>query len=235
MKYLGSKNRISKHILPIMLEYRKPEMVWVEPFVGGANIIDKVDGIRIGNDKNEYVIALLNALKNGWTPPREVSEEYYNEVKKNKDKYPKEVIGYFGTQLSFGNIWFGSFRKDNIGKRRYDLEAYNNVIKQQPKLKDIDFICGDYKELTLPPKSLIYCDPPYKGSRPYIAENKIIHSEFWDWCREKSNEGHIVFISEYNAPEDFKCLWEKEVIVSGNNKHNKKLTNTEKLFIYNKL
>lgn len=99
MKYLGSKNRISKYILPIMLEYRKPEMIWVEPFVGGANIIDKVDGIRIGNDKNEYVIALLNALKNGWTPPREVSEEYYNEVKKNKDKYPKEVIGYFGTQL----------------------------------------------------------------------------------------------------------------------------------------
>ena len=55
MKYMGSKNRIAKEILPIMLAYRTPEMAWVEPFVGGANMIDKVDGIRIGNDCNEYI------------------------------------------------------------------------------------------------------------------------------------------------------------------------------------
>ena len=43
MKYLGSKNKIAKYILPIMLENRG-ERTWVEPFVGGANTIDKVDG-----------------------------------------------------------------------------------------------------------------------------------------------------------------------------------------------
>jgi len=230
MKYLGSKNKIAKYILPIMLENRDGR-TWVEPFVGGANTIDKVDGKRIGNDKNEYVVALLNALKNGWTPPIEVSDEFYNQVKQNRDKYPKELVGYFGTQLVFGNIWFGSFRRDNTGKRKYDLEAYNNVIKQQPNLINIEFVCGDYKEMIIPPNSLIYCDPPYKGSRPYIGENKIIHSEFWDWCREKVNEGHIIFVSEYDAPDDFECVWSKEVVVSGNNIHKEKLTNTEKLFV----
>ena len=49
MKYLGSKNRIAKEILPIMLKYRG-ERVWVEPFVGGANMIDKVHGHKIGCD-----------------------------------------------------------------------------------------------------------------------------------------------------------------------------------------
>ena len=230
MKYLGSKNKIAKYILPIMLEYRE-DRTWVEPFVGGANTIDKVSGIKIGNDRNEYVIALLNALKNGWIPPKEVTEEYYNELKQNRDNYPKELVGYFGTQLVFGNIWFGSFRRDNTGKRKYDLEAYNNVIKQQPNLKDIEFVCGDYKEMIIPSNSLIYCDPPYKGSRPYIGENKINHTEFWDWCRDKVNEGHIVFVSEYEAPTDFECIWSKEVVVSGNNIHKEKLTNTEKLFI----
>ena len=39
---MGSKNRIAKEILPIMLAHRTPEMAWVEPFVGGANVIDKV-------------------------------------------------------------------------------------------------------------------------------------------------------------------------------------------------
>ena len=59
MKYLGSKNRIAKNILPIMIKNRKDGQFWVEPFVGGANMIDKVSGNRIGSDSNEYVIALL--------------------------------------------------------------------------------------------------------------------------------------------------------------------------------
>jgi len=55
MKYMGSKNRIAKYILPLMLKYRKPNQTWVEPFVGGANMIDKVDGKRIGADLNHYL------------------------------------------------------------------------------------------------------------------------------------------------------------------------------------
>ena len=63
MQYVGSKNKIAKHILPIMLAERKPDQCWVEPFVGGANMIDKVEGSRIGNDCHEYLIALLKALQ----------------------------------------------------------------------------------------------------------------------------------------------------------------------------
>jgi DNA adenine methylase len=69
MRYVGSKNRIAKHILPIMLAERKPDQWWVEPFVGGANMIDKVAGNRIGNDSNEFLIALLVALRDGYIPP----------------------------------------------------------------------------------------------------------------------------------------------------------------------
>lgn len=45
---MGSKRRIAKDILPIILENRTPEQFYVEPFVGGANMIDKVQGKRIG-------------------------------------------------------------------------------------------------------------------------------------------------------------------------------------------
>lgn len=55
MKYMGSKSRIAKEILPIMLKERG-ERTWVEPFVGGANMIDKVEGKRIGADLNYYLI-----------------------------------------------------------------------------------------------------------------------------------------------------------------------------------
>ena len=57
MKYMGSKNRIAKHLLPIILKDRKEGQWFVEPFVGGANMIDKVTGNRIGADLNRYLIS----------------------------------------------------------------------------------------------------------------------------------------------------------------------------------
>lgn len=232
MKYMGSKNRIAKHILPIMLKYRTPEMTWVEPFVGGANVIDKVEGKRIGNDNQEYVISLYKALQNGWKPPIEVSKDFFFEVENNKDKYPKELVGYLGTQLTFGCEWWGSFRRDNTGKRKYDLEAYNNVMKQQPNLIGIDFYCGDYRELEIPSDSLIYCDPPYRGVRKYVGNIKFDSDVFWEVCRNWHKQGHTVFVSEYVAPNDFECVWSKEISASANNsiKNGQGLKAVEKLF-----
>lgn len=231
MKYMGSKNRIAKEILPIMLKERG-QRTWVEPFVGGANVIDKVQGNRIGNDNQEYVIALYKALQNEWKPPIEVSSDFFFEVENNKDKYPKELVGYLGTQLTFGCEWWGSFRRDNTGKRKYDLEAYNNIMKQQPNLIGIDFICGDYRDLEIPNNSLIYCDPPYRGVRKYVGNVKFDSDVFWEVCRNWSKQGHIVFISEYEAPTDFECVWSKEISASANNsiKTGQGLKAVEKLF-----
>lgn len=231
MKYMGSKNRIAKEILPIMLKERG-QRTWVEPFVGGANVIDKVDGIRIGNDNQRYVIALYKSLQVGWKPPIEVTSDFFFEVKSNSDKYPDELVGYLGTQLTFGCEWWGSFRRDNIGKRKYDLEAYNNVMNQQPNLIGVEFNCGDYRDLLIPERSFIYCDPPYRGVRKYVGNVKFDSDIFWQWCRDRSMEGHIVYVSEYSAPDDFECIWSKEISASVNNsiKSGRGLKAVEKLF-----
>jgi DNA adenine methylase len=84
-----------------------------------------------------------------------------------------------------------------------------------------------YQNLELPPRSLIYCDPPYAGATNY--EINFNHIEFWQWCREKSKEGHTIFISEYSAPGDFICVWKKD-IVSSLTKNTGSKTGTEKLF-----
>ena len=231
MKYMGSKNRIAKEILPIILKERG-QRTWVEPFVGGANVIDKVQGKRMGNDNQEYVIALYKALQNGYIPPKEVTSDFFFEVENNKDKYPKELVGYLGTQLTFGCEWCGSFRRDNTGKRNYDVEAYNNVMKQQPKLIGVEFVCGDYRDLEIPSNSLVYCDPPYRGVRKYVGNVKFDSDVFWEVCRNWSKQGHIVFVSEYEAPTDFECVWSKEISASANNsiKTGQGLKAVEKLF-----
>ena len=60
MQYMGSKNRLAKYLLPVMLPYRKnSEQCWIEPFVGGANMIDKIAGDRLGNDNHPFLISIL--------------------------------------------------------------------------------------------------------------------------------------------------------------------------------
>jgi DNA adenine methylase len=231
MKYLGSKNRISKHILPIMLEHRKDRMCWVEPFVGGANMIDKVEGWRIGSDLNEYVIALLNEMTKPNFEAPEINEDKYNDIKTNQSKHPKWIVGYAGTQLSFGATWFGSYRRDKQGKRNYCLEARNNVNKQSKNLIGASFKNFKYLELPIPNNSIIYCDPPYdtKATKGKYKDD-FNHIEFWNWCRKKSNNGHTVFVSEYNAPTDFECIWQMEMSQRMNNNADTSKT-IEKLFI----
>ena len=68
MKYLGSKANHADDILKIVLAGRKPGQTYVEPFVGGANVISRVpqeQGPRIGADINPYMIALHKAQQQG--------------------------------------------------------------------------------------------------------------------------------------------------------------------------
>lgn len=212
MKYMGSKNRIAKFILPIILKDRKEGQWYVEPFVGGANMIDKVDGKRLGSDVNKYLIALLKEMQKDRFEAPDVSEDIFNKIKNNKEKYSDWLVGYVGFQLSYGAMWFGSYRRDSKGIRNYSHEAMRNVNKQSKLIRNIVFKNCEYHEIEIPENSIIYCDPPYRNTAKYKANKKDFnHDEFWNWVRVKSKEGHTMFVSEYNAPKDFKCAWSKEI------------------------
>ena len=67
MKYVGSKARIAKHIVPIIQSYiDKGVSLYIEPFVGGANVIEHiVCGLKVGFDNNMPLIALLTYVIEG--------------------------------------------------------------------------------------------------------------------------------------------------------------------------
>ncbi len=210
MKYMGSKSKLAKELLPIILKGRKPDQPYVEPFIGGANIFDKVTNPRIGNDLHPHLIPLLIAMRDGWTPPIEITEEDYKFAQTLKGTSGGDpIIGYIGFQLSYGGKWFGGYRRDSEGKRNYSIEAYNNTVKQAHLLKGASLCNMFYLDLEIPDNSIIYCDPPYAGTTSY--KNKMNHDVFWEWSRLMKELGHSVFISEYTAPEDFECIWSKEV------------------------
>ena len=115
MKYVGSKNRISKELAPIIQSYITEDTKgYLEPFVGGANMIDKIKHYnRIGCDIHKELIALLNKAKNDVDSiPDEITEEEYKLVKDNKSNYEDWYVGLVGFCASFGAIYFSTYARD---------------------------------------------------------------------------------------------------------------------------
>lgn len=236
MKYIGSKARISKEISSIINDMILENSIktYIEPFVGGCNMIEhiKCDN-KIGSDNNEYLIEMWRALQNGWKIPNEISKEEYLKIKENKEEYPKELVAIVGFCATYNAKWFGGYAgivKTKIGTyRNYYDEAIRNIQKQVSKITNVDFKCCDYREFTNVTNSLIYCDIPYQNTTQYGTSKNFNYDKFWDWVRYMS-ENNIVLISEYNAPSDFECIWEKQLTTTLDKNSRKK--DTEKLFIY---
>lgn len=223
MKYVGGKERLAKYLLPIIIQGRVEGQYIVEPFGGGGNITQHFTGNRVYNDVNECLVACLQALSEGWQPPKEITRGFYSEcrTKYNTLSYTedeKKIIGYVGINGSYGGRYYdggyAGITCTKLGKERnYPLEAYNNVTKQfsNSKMKGVTYISGSYLDLNIPPNSIIYCDPPYKGTKEYIEAKKsgFDSDKFWKWCFEMKTRGHVVYVSEYKAPPEVECVWEK--------------------------
>lgn len=230
---MGSKNRIAKHLLPIILENRTPNQYYIEPFVGGCNIIDKVSGNRIGSDKNKFLIAMWKGLQMDRERIYDITREIYVRAREEYNngtniEFDDFEIGWIGWMASFNGRFFDGGYSGTTSKRNYVDEQIRNTEKQLDNIRDIIFHSCPFNELVIPDNSLIYCDIPYKDTKQYSTSKNFDYDLFWQWCRTMSENGHTVFISEYNAPEDFECIWEMEVTNSMN--PNKTYKPVEKLF-----
>ena len=240
MRYVGSKNRLAKELAPIIQSYITDETKgYLEPFVGGANMIDKIEcNNKFGCDIHEELIELLKYVQDtNNILPKTITEEEYNKVRLNKDKYEKWYVGFVGFCATFGAKYFGGyargFKEDKTTPRDIPAESIRNIEKQRKNLQNIKFKCCSYDEINKNIKDfVIYCDPPYKGTLKYTTD--FDYDEFYKWCKEMS-KNNIVLISEYWMPEEFECIWEKKTTVridSNKKSKDKKMERIEKLFIY---
>ena len=242
MVYQGSKNRISKFLVPIIQKYIDDNNIktYIEPMVGGANIIDKiVCENKVGGDINSELISLLQYIQTDNAisiAPEMCTFEHYTDVRENRklhtNKYSMEYMALIGYCASYGGRYFdGGYGRDSKGGRSIYNERVRNLKKQAPHLKDIKFRCCDYKSFIGYKDCLFYFDTPYKDTKQYSIQN-INYDEFYDFLRQLS-KNNIVLVSEYNMPNDFKCIRQSERKVQQKSDRVAAEKATEKLFIYN--
>ena len=223
---MGSKRRIADDILPIMLN--NDSKTFVDAFCGGCSVIERVPPSyrRIANDKNEYLIAMWHELVYPKkhvceTFPKIITKEMYEKAKAQAfeaplDEYCLFDIGWIGFMASFNGKFFNGYTgHDVVGKdgkhRDYIAEYIANIKKDIPLLKGVEFYARSYEDLQIPSNSIIYSDPPYRNTTSYKGGEKFNYENFYIWCMEMKERGHKVFVSEYEMPSEFTCVWEKRI------------------------
>lgn len=224
MVYLGSKNRIAKHIVPIIQKVidDTKATIYIEPFVGGANIIDKIKcEERYGYDNKANLIALLRAAQFDFDSiPEDLTKEIwdlykndYRQAKGDPTKMKEDLaisgaVSFLGSYNTKG--FAGGFAAPTESRNYYE-ERYKALKLQREQLgfDKIIFDCKDYKDIQAT-NAVIYCDPPYLGvtGYGYAFESHFDHDEYWNWVREISQHNYVL-CSENTIPDDFAVLWER--------------------------
>ena len=231
-----------KYLLPILTKDMDENTVFIDLFGGGMNVVCEIPcDYKVAVDYNKYVIALWKELQeNGMKNiPTDVTEEMYNDVKNcylNKTyKYKDFIIGYVGTCCSFGGSWFNGYARFNPNKNEDHIkEAYNSLKKQVENfigLGNTTFVWRSYEKFQLNGNEVVYCDPPYASTKKY--ESDFDNNAFWEWARKASKKAKKLYVSEYDAPDDFECIWQMDKKDGlGRRKGMKQNIKTEKLFIF---
>lgn len=247
MKYMGSKNKLAKELSPIIQSYvDKGCKGYLEPFVGGANMIDKINcDKKYGSDNHKYLIALLQNLdKLESLNENFITKEHYSEVRdcfNNKlETFDDWYVGAIGFLASYNGRFFdggyaGVVKTKINTERNYYKEALENLKQQSENLKGVIFKHLDYSKINNISNYVIYCDPPYLDTKQYSTSKNFNYEEYYDWCREMS-KNNVVLCSEYWMPDDFKCIWSKDVQTTMDNNreiNDSKYDRVEKLFKIN--
>ena len=83
-------------------------------------------------------------------------------------------------------------------ERLQRLQSLQSLQSLEPSFKS-------YDEVEIKPNSVVYCDPPYRGTDEY--KNEFDHERFYDWCCQQKE---LVLVSEYEMPRGrFTEVWSK--------------------------
>ena len=111
-----------------------------------------------------------------------------------------------------------------FGKSQWEFptrEAYDIMRTAMPSLVDYDEVYGyadllqslesleslqrlqdhrlDYRDVKIPAGSLVYADPPYRGTSGYVCGD-FDHDAFYAWCMAQPFD---IYVSEYSMPTGF--------------------------------
>lgn len=218
MRYMGGKGRIAKALSNAILTTTTQRTTYWEPFIGGGAMAAKMgQHFQVVNysDIHPDLMMMWDAVLNhDWQPPTEVSYEEYQELRYATE--PSALRGFTGFGGSFGGRWFEGYARGGHNAdgtpRNHQSESARAVIKDAKTMRgSVETNIKQADALTIEPQAgdVVYCDPPYAGTKNYSRTDAFDHQRFWERATEWATNGAHVFVSEYSAPAGWEPIWEQ--------------------------
>lgn len=216
MRYLGGKTRLAKEISQAILNDTPNREMYIEPFIGGGSVFAEMNRhfkTVWGGDAQEDLALLWRGLISGtFTPPNSLTEGEWRVL---RDSEPSALRGFAGYGCSFGGRFFEGYARNKTGTN-YAAQSARSLKKDLGKIdpKTTAVFHSDYRGWNPKPGDVVYCDPPYADTKHYASKRSGLdpfdHSEFWDKMRQWRDAGVNVYVSEFNAPDDWTPIWTKK-------------------------
>lgn len=228
---MGGKHFLKKKLTAAILAHTPRRGNYHEPFIGGANMFEEIaphfDRLFV-SDVHPDLILLYQAIANGWDPPCELSRETYESLRHDK---PSALRGFAGFGCSYRGQWFKGYLSDYPKDGHYYAKAAcKSILRIRSLLSKSVITQCPYTQCTPSSLSVVYCDPPYRGTTAYRGSDGFDHDHFWKIMQAWSMFGVHVFVSEYNAPDGWASIFETEHLCSTAGA--KRTRRTEKLFVW---
>lgn len=210
MQYASGQARYGSKIAQVIHHIQRrtgQARAYYEPMVGGANVACHVaHRNKFLSDAQPELIAMWQALQEGWEPPTSLTKEEYLHIRDNQSSYPPEIVAFAGYGCSFGGKWFAGYARGTSRQGKvfdFARNTANQLQKQLPGLIDADFRCCDYRSISPGYGSFIYLHPPYSDAKPLPHHPVLDHAEFWEIAREWSRKSEVL-VCELTYPDDFR-------------------------------
>lgn len=209
MRYAGGKNKFATKLANVI----GSGDLLIEPFIGGgamtAALAPSFDVVH-AYDIHPDLVLMWRALLDGWIPPDNVTKEEFLSL---RYAHSSALRGFVGFACSFGGVWFSGYSIDlRSGRQNYALEAKKLLMKKIKRMRNVIVDMEDYRNLVVPPGAVVYADPPYYKAVNYrnpLQPEGFNNTEFWQ-VATKWSEKATVFVSEFDAPDDWLLVWEEE-------------------------
>jgi DNA adenine methylase len=222
VKYMGGKAGtgqsldLGREIVNVIYALT-PSNLFLDICCGALNVSRHVKGAdRIGIDACRPLITTLKAALGGWSPPESVSKELWQWYRKY-GSHDDPLTGFLMFGRSYGGRAWEGFSPDTYKKENRGAYAKASLLSRVPDCLDMQLFCLPYWEVPDPPPgAIIYCDPPYIGTKPYKHVGSFDHDHFWTQCTYWHLLGCHVYVSEgenANPPQEWIILkeWIKTV------------------------
>jgi len=224
MKYLGGKQRLGKHLSPVLkklwdINESNNLQGYIEPFCGSLGVLKNMapqippNMPIIANDYHPDLIQMWKEVKaDVFVYPPSISEEEFLLAKTLQS--PSAHKAFVGFGMSFGGRFFGVYAHKYLNGKKEDFckEMMHSLHRMKPLIQNVEFTNESYLDLK-PENMFIYCDPPYaftkfpiKYRRDVKKYDKFDTPLFWETVRMWS-KNNLVVVSELTAPPDFVEIW----------------------------